>query len=162
MLTAVSPASAQQQAVAVQLPTFSFFTVNTSVVVPDSGAGIRAAMAREALQRSRAAAATKPDGAASLVAPRQRTATEQLADDLVAAQRSTAGRGAASLAAIRAAQLGREQSDRKRAAALQAKAAAALAAGKPEVAKVYQRMAARLHGPARQPDEHVARAASDR
>ena len=44
-------ASAQQQAVAVQLPTFSFFSVNTSVIVPDSGAGIRAWMARQAAQR---------------------------------------------------------------------------------------------------------------
>jgi len=33
-----------QQSVTVQLPTFSFFSVQTTVVVPDSGAGIRARM----------------------------------------------------------------------------------------------------------------------
>lgn len=42
---------AQQTGVAVQLPTFSYFSVNTSVLVPDSGAGIAAAMQREAANR---------------------------------------------------------------------------------------------------------------
>lgn len=37
VLGAASPADAQQNAVAVQLPTFSFFSVRTTVVVPDRG-----------------------------------------------------------------------------------------------------------------------------
>lgn len=44
-------ARAQQSGVAVQLPTFSYFSVNTSVLVPDSGAGIAAAMRREEANR---------------------------------------------------------------------------------------------------------------
>lgn len=138
-------ASGQQQAVAVQLPTFSFFSVNTSVVVPDSGAGIRAAMARESAQRPRASSAPN-DGPASIVARPRPTATQRLAAELDAAQRSSAGRSAASVAAIRAKHAGRQQADRRRAQALQARADEALAAGKPEVAKVYQRMAQRLEG----------------
>lgn len=41
-LAFAAPAAAQQQPVTVQLPTFSFFTVSTTVMVPDRG-GIRGA-----------------------------------------------------------------------------------------------------------------------
>ncbi len=44
-------ARAQQTGVTVQLPTFSYFSVNTSVLVPDSGAGIAAAMRRAEAER---------------------------------------------------------------------------------------------------------------
>lgn len=143
LLAAVRLAGGQQQAVAVQLPTFSFFTVNTSVVVPDSGAGIRAAMTREAAQR-RGVSAAAVDLPASIVARPQTTEGQRLAAELDAAGGSSAGRSAASLAAIRARQAGRQQADQRRAQALRARATEALAAGKPEIAKVYQRMAQRL------------------
>ncbi len=44
-------AYAQQTGVAVQLPTISSFSVNTSVLAPDSGAGIAAAMRRAEANR---------------------------------------------------------------------------------------------------------------
>lgn len=145
LLVGAKFASGQQQAVAVQLPTFSFFSVNTSVIMPDSGAGIRAAMAREAAQRLRASAAAT-DGPASGAARPQPTPTERLAAEFDAAQRSSAGRGTASVAAIRAKHAVGQQADRRRAQALQSRAEEALAAGKPHVAKVYRRMAQRLEG----------------
>ena len=51
LVAASSEAFAQQTGGAVQLPTFSFFSVNTTVSVPDSGAGIAAAMRRAEANR---------------------------------------------------------------------------------------------------------------
>lgn len=141
-------AQAQQQAVAVQLPTFSFFTVDTSVVVPDSGAGIRAAMAREAAQRSqqplwRAREESAPGAAARFALPAQ-PRPKSFSERLAAAQQSSAGQSARSVAAIRAARLDQDEQRQRESEEWLGKAAEAEAAGKPGVAKLYRRKAQRL------------------
>ena len=66
-----SPALAQQNAVTVQLPTFSFFTVSTTVLVPDRGGAAMGGIGRSSLGANQFGPAPLPAGTRSIGAERQ-------------------------------------------------------------------------------------------
>ncbi len=154
-------AVAQQTAVAVQLPTFSFFTVNTSVLVPDSGSGMAAAMRRrraaeimhgpiDRLSQSAAQAGgatvhatihDRPQEPPLQLSGARGPQRPAFARQLDAAQRSTAGRPAQSVEEILAERADAEDVAGQEALDLFAEGRAAEQRDKPAVARVYYRRA---------------------
>lgn len=158
-------AHAQQSGVTVQLPTFSYFSVNTSVLVPDSGAGFAAAMRRA--EANRIATGGKQDstsvsgasiggvaihstihdrdsepGLALQNAPQQGLGNSLFSRKLEAAQVSSAGRAELSVAEI---ERNRSQADKQQeleALQLLKRGLAAESKGRLPVAAIYYRQAA--------------------
>lgn len=71
LATALDIASAQQNAVTVQLPTFRFFSVSTTVSVPDRGGAALGGIGRSALGASQFGPAPRPAGVRAFGVERQ-------------------------------------------------------------------------------------------
>ena len=164
-------AAAQQNGVAVQLPTFSYFTVNTTVSVPDSGGAYVAAMKRQGFGRDEFGPLPRSGSSigrgvqagglhisatihdqqemdeavlgASEGTGAGEPSDEGLAGHLAAARKSTAGRATSSVSAIRQKQSLRKAAEAALALEYLERGRRAETGNQPGAAKVYYRMAAK-------------------
>lgn len=163
------PASAQQLATTVQLPTFSFFTVNTTVVVPDRG-GMQTGRQQRAMRARQFFGPGLPGGAGGwgmqqqtaganvnaqihdldadgpetgALKPTPRADAETLDARIERTRDDSASGSIASLAEIRRSQAADEAAQQRAAKRYVERAETAASEGKVGAARVYYRMALR-------------------